>query len=104
MKLKERLQKLRSERKEVMNINKTMNGLQIQIDNLIKKISGIDERQKTEKDSIFAEYNLEPESVDSMIDEKDNKIYNSIAEFVNVRWQRAIEDYQKTVNKYKKKS
>jgi len=92
MKLKERLQKIRIEKKEIISITKSIYGQQIQIDSANKKIHNINERQKIETKAIEDEYQLDSAQVEKIIEEKDNKIYNSIATTVQARWAYCIEE------------
>jgi len=64
MKLKERLQKIRIEKKEIISITKSIYGQQIQIDSANKKIHNINERQKIETKAIEDEYQLDSAQVE----------------------------------------
>jgi len=97
MKLKERLQKIRAEKKEIASITKSIYGRQIQIDSHTKKINSINERQKLEMSKIGEEYQLDSNQVEKLIKETDNRIYNSIAAIVQARWAYSIEEYNKKV-------
>ncbi len=70
-----------------------------QIDALNKKINSIVVRQKEKNSSIAEEYNLMPDKVEQMVGEKDDKIYNSLADLVNSRWTMTLQEYQKTGSK-----
>jgi hypothetical protein len=72
MKLKERLQKIRAEKKEITSITKSIYGHQIQIDSHTKKINSINERQKLEMSKIGEEYQLDSNQVEKLIKETDN--------------------------------
>ena len=95
MKLKERIAKMNEERIEINNIQKSVAGLNVQIDKKNKQRDLIVSRQKNEIKDIQENYELTDLEIENLLEEKNDRIYNKIGRLVNTRWSLSIDEYEK---------